>query len=195
MNPSSLKMNVTDLQCGTCILWVQSWGSAGRIKQGLFTQHLSLHNTQLLSNLNFSFTACPSSGPSFHFPMLMSYPVCLLSGVCLFATPWTVAHQTAHGISQARILDWVAISSCRDLCTPRHWTCISWISCIGRGILYHLATWEAWPLTLENHYLITEMFNSFWFAILIFSFHKASHAPSADTGILQNTPSYMSVPS
>ena len=102
---------------------------------------------------------------------------------------------SGHRISQARILDWVAISSCRDLCTPRHWTCISWISCIGRGILYHLATWEAWPLTLENHYLINEMFNSLWFAILIFSFHKANHAPSVDTEILQNTPSYMSVPS
>ena len=25
--------------------------------------------------------------------MLTSYPVCLLSGVCLFATPWTVANQ------------------------------------------------------------------------------------------------------
>ena len=67
------------------LVYLQSCGSAGRIKQGLFTQHLSLHNTQLLPNLNFSFTACPSSDPSFHFPVLTSYPECLLSGIFLFA--------------------------------------------------------------------------------------------------------------
>ena len=35
-----------------------------------------------------------------------------LSRVQLFATPWTVAYQapTLHGILQARVLEWVAIS-------------------------------------------------------------------------------------
>ena len=36
-----------------------------------------------------------------------------LSRVLLFVTPWTVAHQappSMHGILQARILEWVAIS-------------------------------------------------------------------------------------
>ena len=41
-----------------------------------------------------------------------------LSRVGLFATPWTVAHQvplfsSVHGISQARIMEWVAISFSR----------------------------------------------------------------------------------
>ena len=55
---------------------------------------------------------------------------------CL-ATPWTVAHQAplSMGISQARKLEWVAISSSRGSSWPRDWTCIS---CIGRWILYHL---------------------------------------------------------
>ena len=45
---------------------------------------------------------------------------CSLSGVGLFATLWTVACQTSlfHGISQARILERVAISSSRALPDP-----------------------------------------------------------------------------
>ena len=45
-----------------------------------------------------------------------------------------------HGIFQARILEWVSISSSRGSSWPRDTT---WISCIGRWILYHCATWEA----------------------------------------------------
>ena len=45
-----------------------------------------------------------------------------------------------HGILQARILEWVAISFSRRSSPPRDRTCISRI---GRLILYHLATWEA----------------------------------------------------
>ena len=50
---------------------------------------------------------------------------------------------SVHGIFQARILEWVAISSSRGSLRPRDWTCVSYISCIGRQILYHWATWEA----------------------------------------------------
>ena len=51
--------------------------------------------------------------------------MCVLdhSIVSLFATPWTVAHSTVgssvHGISQARILEWVAISFFRESSRPR----------------------------------------------------------------------------
>ena len=53
-----------------------------------------------------------------------------------FATPWTVAlpGSSAHGLSQARILEWVAISFFRESLLPRDGTCIS---CFGRQILYH----------------------------------------------------------
>ena len=44
---------------------------------------------------------------------------------------------SVHGISQARILEWVAISSSRGSSLPRDRTPISCISCIGRQILYH----------------------------------------------------------
>ena len=42
-----------------------------------------------------------------------------------------------HGISQARILEWVAISSSRASPWPRDWT---QVSCTGRWILYQWAT-------------------------------------------------------
>ena len=43
-----------------------------------------------------------------------------------------------HGILQARILEWVAIPFSRGSSQPRDQTCISCVSCIGRGILYCL---------------------------------------------------------
>ena len=47
---------------------------------------------------------------------------------------------SVHGILQARILEWVAISSSRGSSQPRDWTHISCISCISRRILYHWVT-------------------------------------------------------
>ena len=47
---------------------------------------------------------------------------------------------SVHGISQARILKWVAIFFSRRSSWPRDWT---WISCIGRQFLYCWATREA----------------------------------------------------
>ena len=73
--------------------------------------------------------------------------VCSLSHVRLFATPWTVARQaplfmgfsrqeywrapgsSVHGISQERILEWVAISSSQRFFQPRNQICISCVSC------------------------------------------------------------------
>ena len=51
---------------------------------------------------------------------------------------------SVHGISQARILLWVAISSSRESSPPpRDRTHVSCVSCIGSWILYHCVTWEA----------------------------------------------------
>ena len=47
---------------------------------------------------------------------------------------------SVHGISQARILEWVAISSHRGSSWPRDWTWVSWVSCTGKRIFYHWAT-------------------------------------------------------
>ena len=44
---------------------------------------------------------------------------------------------SVHGISQARILEWVSISSSRGSSQPRDGICISYVSFIGRRVLYH----------------------------------------------------------
>ena len=58
---------------------------------------------------------------------------------------------SVHGISQARILEWVAISSSRASCWPRDWTHVCCVSCIGRRVFYHCVTitWEA-PMVGEE---------------------------------------------
>ena len=45
---------------------------------------------------------------------------------------------SVHGMLQARILEWVAMLSSRGSSQPRDQT---WVSCIGRRILYHLSQW------------------------------------------------------
>ena len=55
---------------------------------------------------------------------------------------------SVHGIFQARILKWVAISYSREIFLTQGSNSVSSISCIGRKILYYSATWEA--LTENN---------------------------------------------
>ena len=50
---------------------------------------------------------------------------------------------SVHGIFLARILEWVVMPSSRGSSQPRDRTCFSWVSCIGRCILYRWADWEA----------------------------------------------------
>ena len=61
-----------------------------------------------------------------------------LSSVQLFATPWTI--YTVHGIVQARILEWVAISFSRGSSQPRDW---NQISCTAGGFFTSWANREA----------------------------------------------------
>ena len=68
---------------------------------------------------------------------------CLVSQSCLtLCDPMDCSPPGSfvHGILQARILEWVAIPSCRGSSWPRDWT---HVSCIGGRMLYHWATWEA----------------------------------------------------
>ena len=61
--------------------------------------------------------------------------LCLLSTVQLFFDPMDCSQpgSPVHGISQARILEWVAISSSRGSSQPSDGT---YVSCVGRQILY-----------------------------------------------------------
>ena len=56
-------------------------------------------------------------------------------------------------ISQAKILEWVAISSSRESSWPRGQTHVSCISCIDSQIPFHWVTWEArswWHIALKG---------------------------------------------
>ena len=44
---------------------------------------------------------------------------------------------SVHGILQARILEWVAVPSSKGSFRPRDRTYVSYVSCIGKWILYH----------------------------------------------------------
>ena len=69
---------------------------------------------------------------------LMAMEICVLSPVWLCdLINCSPPGFSVHGILQARLLEWVAISSSRESSQPRNWTLISCISCIGRWILYH----------------------------------------------------------
>ena len=66
--------------------------------------------------------------------------VCVYAQLCL--TIWdpldcSPPFDSVHGIFQANILEQVAIFSSRGSSWPRDWNRISFISCIGRWILYH----------------------------------------------------------
>ena len=59
-----------------------------------------------------------------------------LAAAAAAAAAWPVAHQAILSIGFPR---WVAVSFSGDLPNPR----IEPVSCIGRWVLYHQATWEA----------------------------------------------------
>ena len=72
------------------------------------------------------------------------YPACMLAKLLqLCLTLWdprdcSSPGSSVHVISQARILEWVAIFFSRGSSQPRDRTCIFYVSCIGRWVLYHL---------------------------------------------------------
>ena len=59
--------------------------------------------------------------------------------VWLFANLWPVDHQAplSVGILQVRILEWIAVPFSWASCQSRDWTCMSYVSYIGRRVLYH----------------------------------------------------------
>ena len=70
---------------------------------------------------------------------------CSVTQLCLTVcntTDCSPPDSSADGISQARTLDWVAISFSRGSSWPRDRSPIFFSSCFGQ-ILYHFTTWEA----------------------------------------------------
>ena len=96
-----------------------------------------------------------------------------LSHVWLFMTPMdgSPPGSSVYGIFQARLLEWIVISSSRGFCRPRGRTCISWVSCIDRRILYHCSSWEPLLTTwIEMIYFLKNL-------ILVFALLFPLHPP------------------
>jgi len=64
---------------------------------------------------------------------------------------------SVHGISQVRILEWVAISCSRRSSQPKNWTWVSCPSCIGGRILHHLR-YLGRPYTFVRTYIYIYMY-------------------------------------
>ena len=73
----------------------------------------------VMSNLLSVYVLVTQSCPALCYPMDCSPP-----------------SSSVHEILQVRLLEWVAISSSRGSSWPRDQTCVSYVSCIGRRILY-----------------------------------------------------------
>ena len=77
---------------------------------------------------------------------LVNFPCCAQSHPALrVPVDCNLPGSSVHGIFQASILGQVAISYSRVSSWPRDLTRVSCISCTGRRILYHCATWKARP--------------------------------------------------
>ena len=88
--------------------------------------------------------------------LLICYHACVLSSfscVQLFASLWTVAQQAPLSMGSSR-LEWVAMPSSRVSSWLRDWTCISYVSCIGRR---HLGSPICYTAFAINH-----IFNIFY---------------------------------
>ena len=78
--------------------------------------------------------------------------LCVYSCMCLVAQlcptlcdpmDWNPPGSSVHGILQARILEWVAISSSKESSQPRDQTHVSCVSCIAGRFFTQWAIWEA----------------------------------------------------
>ena len=95
---------------------------------------------------------------------------------------------SVHGISQARILEWVAISYSKGSFWPRDWNWICFPSSTGRWFLYLWATWEA-PYT---HFVVVQ--SPSYVRLFATPWTTACQA-SVSLTISQSLPKFMSIAS
>ena len=98
----------------------------------------------IFTTFKFFPVRCPVAFILWHF-----YDRLVTSGVCMRAKllqlcltrgdfmDCNLPGSCVHGILQARILEWVAMPSSRVFSQPRDQTHISYVSYIGRQVLYH----------------------------------------------------------
>ena len=122
--------------------WGQGWFLKHLLKacepQGPINIKQILHKKdsmrRVLEILRFPASKCPDEGmdrPNLR-PRGWWWFSCEIVSDCDCSLPGS----SVHGISQVRILEWVAISYSRESSRPRDWTVVSGDACMGRQILY-----------------------------------------------------------
>ena len=97
---------------------------------------------------------------------------CLVVKSCLTLCDPTDSSLPVHGVFQARIREWVAISYAGRSSQPRDWTYVSCIFCTGRGILYHCAAGKPSLLTRGKNSTFYGNIRLLWpYPIIKFSIH------------------------
>ena len=102
----------------------------------------------------------------FHRVYILVCPLSLSHALLCDSINCSPPGSSIHGILQARILEWVAISFSKGSSWPRDWTNVSWISCTGRQIFYFCAPGK--PRTVvyhpQNNFLVlySELFITMW---------------------------------
>ena len=69
---------------------------------------------------------------------------------------------SVHGILQARILESVAMPSSKGSSQPKDQNSISLVSCIGKQILGHWATWETRNVMFQFQFSCSALSDSLW---------------------------------
>ena len=144
-------------------------------KAGLSSQCPIILDPKWLS-IPFKYSAVGTQGSSSrhhkYLPwLLIPCVACLVTHLCpTLCDPkdWSLPGSSVHGISQARTLEWVAISFSRGSPQPRARTHVSCVSCIGRQILYHWSIWKALLIPQKRKKYLCE----FWKTKLTQSFRR-----------------------
>ena len=116
-------------------------------EEGRWTREPALEEQHGDEFSGFSF--CLRGACSGYWKILMCMHAKLCATLC-DPTDCNLPGSSTHGISQARVLEWVAIFSSRGSSQSRERIYISCISSIGRWILYHCSTWEAQEMLVRT---------------------------------------------
>ena len=131
-----MKNNIYQLFKVRTYLAPVSWTMALRLKMRKRSINISFVDPLLLPACGHFLLSLPPPYSWLLTPYLWYVRAQSCSTLCT-QMDWRPPGFRVHGIFQARILEWVAISSSRESCQPGDRAHVSCVPCIGRQILYN----------------------------------------------------------